>query len=417
MKILILNQAFYPDVVSTAQHAADLALKLAEQGHQVTVIASRHGYDDSERQFPAHECWKGITIHRFRSLRLGKQSRWRRALDFASFLIGCAARLMITPRHDVAIALTSPPLISFLATLFVQLKGGRLLFWVMDLNPDEAIAAGWLRERSWIARTLSSMLNRSLHQSAKVVVLDRFMKQRILDKGLPEDKLVVIPPWSHDDAVRYDERGRQVFRARHHLSDKFVVMYSGNHSPCHPLDTILAAALRLSSDARIAFCFVGGGSEFRKVQAFAERHQLANICCLPYQPLDELAAALSAADLHLVVMGEPFKGLVHPCKVYNILAIGKPFLYVGPAESHVVDLAAGLPNSGYVRIAQHGDVEATVLQIRESAAAGDHKTQGTTAALAYAFSSAAVLPKMVRLVESLDEPNALCDSEASQLTN
>ena len=41
MKILILNQAFYPDVVSTAQHAADLAVKLVEEGHEVTVIAGR----------------------------------------------------------------------------------------------------------------------------------------------------------------------------------------------------------------------------------------------------------------------------------------------------------------------------------------------------------------------------------------
>jgi len=417
MKILILNQAFYPDVVSTAQHAADLAVKLIEQGHEVTVIASRHGYDDRGLQFPAAECWQGIMIHRFRSLTLGKQSRWRRALNFASFLVGCAARLLITPRHDVVIALTSPPLISFLATLFVQVKGGRLLFWIMDLNPDEAIAAGWLRENSLAARGLSSMLNRSLHQSAKVIVLDRFMKRRILDKGLSEDKVAIIPPWAHDDAVRYDERGRQDFRDRHQLSDKFVVMYSGNHSPCHPLDTILAAVLRLASDPQVVFCFVGGGSEFRKVQAFAERHQLTNIYCLPYQPLDGLAASLSAADLHLVVMGDPFTGLVHPCKVYNILAIGKPFLYVGPAASHIVDIAAGMQNPGCVGIVQHGDIEAVVNLIGERAALSLGDTPDAPGDPASAFSSKAILPKMVGLVESLDETNALCNSEASQLTN
>jgi Glycosyltransferase len=417
MKILILNQAFYPDVVSTAQHAADLAVKLVEQGHEVTVLASRRGYDDPERQFPAYEDWKGIKIHRFRSLTLGKQAKWRRALNFASFLMGCAARLMIMPRHHVVIALTSPPLISFLATLFVHLKGGRLLFWVMDLNPDEAIAAGWLRESSIIARALSSMLNRSLHKSEKIVVLDRFMKQCILDKGIPESKVAIIPPWSHDDTVRYDERGRERFRARHHLSDKFVVMYSGNHSPCHPLDTLLAAALRLSADSRIAFSFVGGGSEFKKVQAFAESQQLKNILCLPYQPLDELAASLSAADMHLVVMGDQFKGLVHPCKIYNILAIGKPFLYIGPVESHIIDIAASIQNPFYARIVRHGDVEALVNHISERATVVSRETQEMTADLAYAFSMKAVLPRMIRLVESLDETNALCDSEASQLVN
>ena len=49
-------------------------------------------------------------------------------------------------------ALTSPPLISFLAALFVQLKGGKLFFWVMDLNPDEAFAAGWLKESTLVAK-------------------------------------------------------------------------------------------------------------------------------------------------------------------------------------------------------------------------------------------------------------------------
>src|SRR2546423_14448299 len=118
---------------------------------------------------------------------------------------------MIPPRPVALSVLPSPPLISFLASLFVRLKGGRLLFWVMDLNPDEAIAAGWLRENAFVARLLSSMLNHSLHKSAKVVVLDRFMKQRILHKGIPEDKISIIPPWSHNNAIRYDVRGRKAF--------------------------------------------------------------------------------------------------------------------------------------------------------------------------------------------------------------
>src|ERR1044071_3688627 len=148
MKILILNQAFYPDVVATAQHATDLALRLAQAGHQVSVVAGCRGDDNQELEFPARETWKGIRIRRVRALALGKKSKWRRALNFASFMLGCAFRLLATPRHDVVIALTSPPLISYLAPLFVRLKGGRLVFWVMDLNPDEAIAAGWLHEDS-----------------------------------------------------------------------------------------------------------------------------------------------------------------------------------------------------------------------------------------------------------------------------
>lgn len=72
MRILLLNQCFYPDIVSTAQHLTDLAVALAERGHSVTVVASRRGYDDPSIRFPAREEWKGITIVRIPSLALGK---------------------------------------------------------------------------------------------------------------------------------------------------------------------------------------------------------------------------------------------------------------------------------------------------------------------------------------------------------
>ena len=128
--------------------------------------------------------------------------------------------------------------------------------------------------------------------------------------------------------MKYDRRGREAFRAEHGLTDKFVVMYSGNHSPCHPLDTLLGAASELAGQPGIAFCFVGGGSEFGKVKAFASKHRLTNLVCLPYQPLDKLSASLSAADLHVIIMGDPFVGIVHPCKIYNILGVGSPVLYI-----------------------------------------------------------------------------------------
>ena len=129
----------------------------------------------------------------------------------------------------------------------MRLKGGNSVTWVMDLNPDEAIAAHWLREGSIVAKMLRKAQIYGFRGAQKVIVLDRFMQERIISKGIPRDKIRVISPWSHDDQIRYDVAGRAEFRAQHQLSDKFVVMYSGNHSPCHPLDTILEAAKRLAS--------------------------------------------------------------------------------------------------------------------------------------------------------------------------
>jgi colanic acid biosynthesis glycosyl transferase WcaI len=399
MKVLLLNQCFHPDVASTAQHLSDLAVTLAERGHDVTVLASRRGYDNPTVRFPRREMWRGIKIVRIPSLGLGKRAKWRRAADFGSYLFSCLLQLIVLPRYDLVVALTSPPLISYLGALFVRGKGGRFVFWVMDLNPDEAIVAGWLRTDSFVARTLERMLRYSLHQADTVIVLDKFMKKRIMSKGIAAEKIAVIRPWSHDDVVRYNPTGRQSFRERHGLADKYVVMYSGNHSPCHPLDTLLHAAEQLKTHPRISFCFVGGGSEFKKVQGFARDQGLANITCLPYQPLDQLSASLSSADLHVVVMGEPFVGIVHPCKIYNILMIGSPTLVIGPAESHIGDILRDVRCNGQARVVAHGDVHTVVEHLKKRATEAT-QPRGHNDVVADHVSKSTLIPQMIEIMES-----------------
>jgi len=142
MRVLLLNQTFYPDTVATAQYLTDAAEALYAEGHQVTVLTSARAYDDPERIFPSRETWRGIEIVRITPLAFGKTSRWRRAVDFGSYIVRCAAELALLGRYDVVVALTSPPLISVLGAIFAAARNARFVFWVMDLNPDEAIAAG-----------------------------------------------------------------------------------------------------------------------------------------------------------------------------------------------------------------------------------------------------------------------------------
>jgi len=396
MNILILNQAFYPDTVSTAQHASDLASALTEAGHEVTVVCSSRGYDDPNLCFPRQETWNKIKIIRLQSTGLGKGSKWRRFADFGTFIASCALRLCLLPRFDVVVAMTSPPLISFVAGLAVPRKARRLVFWSMDLNPDEAIAAGWLQEKSLVARLLSRMLLYSLRRADHIIALDRFMKERIQAKGIEAEKISIVPPWSHNDYVRFNPEGGEEFRKIHQISDKFVVMYSGNHSPCHPLDALLQAAERLADYDDIVFCFVGGGSEFSKVKSRALDRGLRNILCLPYQPREKLSGSLSAADLHVVVMGEQYVGIVHPCKIYNVLAVRRPFLYIGPTESHVRDITSLLSLGAYV--SSHGDVDGVVANILRATRSTEDVSLGV-ATVGKRFSKELVVPQMIWAIE------------------
>ncbi len=387
--------------MATGQYLSELAAALAERGHQVTVVTGRRAYDQPDKIFPASEDWRSVRIYRINSTRFGKTARWRRGADFASFIMNCCVRLLFLPRHDVVLALTTPPLISFIGAWRAKLWRAGFCYWVMDMNPDEAVAAGWLRADSFAGRMLERMSRFSFRRANRIIALDRFMRDRIIAKAIAPEKIAVIPPWSQDSDVRYDAAGREQFRKEHKMDGRFVVMYSGNHSPVHPLDTLMRTADLLRADSSILFCFVGGGSEFKRVQRWAGGGRRANVLCLPYQPLNGLSASLSAADAHAIVMGETMLGLVHPCKIYNILAVGAPVIYIGPQPSHVTEILDG-PAGGHPHArVQHGDAEVLAGQIRRlSAAAHDHR-RASPANAAAAHSKNILLPRMIAAIEGI----------------
>jgi hypothetical protein len=173
--------------------------------------------------------------------------------------------------------------------------------------------------------------------------------------------LQVIPPWPMEEALERVEHPQNPFRTEHGLEGKFVVMYSGNHSVAHPLDTLVKAALELKDDERIRFLFIGGGQGKYLVEQAIRDSGATNITSLPYQPIDRIKFSLSAADVHVVALGQDMVGIVHPCKFYGAMAIGKPFILLGPGESHVGDV---LEEHDCGWTIQHGDVAGAVSLLR-----------------------------------------------------
>jgi colanic acid biosynthesis glycosyl transferase WcaI len=283
VRVLLINQVFYPDPASTGQHLAGLAQALAKRGHEVTVLTGRRGYDDPAKTCPARETWRGIEIVRVASTGFGHGSKLGLALDFLTFLIAAKWSALLMRRADVVVTLTTPPLLSVLGAALAKWWGGRFIYWVMDLNPDEAVAVGWLDPASPLTDILEGFSRWSLRAADGVIALDGYMKERIVAKGIAPEKIVTVPIWMHGD-VRFDPKGREQFRRDHGLTDKFVVMYSGNHTPVHPLDTLVDAAALLRDEPRIHFCFVGGGTEWRKLRDRAQAESWPNTTFLGYQP-------------------------------------------------------------------------------------------------------------------------------------
>ena len=399
MRALLINQFFYPSSQSTGQHLSGLAEALTKRGYEVTVLTSRRSDHDPNRLYPARETWRGIQIIRVWNSHLGRKTRWRRAVDFLSFLLFASWRGLVLPGFDLVVTLTSPPLISVLGAVLARLWGARFIYWVMDLFPDEAVAIGWLREDAFMTRVMEKVSRWSLGQADCVIVLDDYMRDRLIGKGITPKKIASIPIWMHEE-VTFDSAGSQRFRRKHQLDDKYIVMYSGNHSPCHPLHTLVEAAKFLRNDPRLHFCFVGGGNEWDKLWSRARQEGWANTTFLGYQPFEELSASLSAADTQVVVMGDPFVGIIHPCKVYNFLAAQRPFIYVGPEKSHVMDL---IRDAGLKEVAasfRHGESRALAEELQRRAhAAREMPPAWPPSERINQWSETAILAKMVSVLD------------------
>lgn len=362
--LLIISQVYVPDPAAVGQQLADLAGEMVRRGWNVVVYTSARGYDDPHRRYQRREVIAGVDVRRLPLSSFGKSSITIRLLAGALFLTQAVLRSLFLPRLRLILVSTSPPFAGIGGTLLSWLRATPLVWWVMDLNPDQMVAAGKLSSSSLAVRVFEWMNRTTLSRARAVIALDRYMKKRLMRKGPYERKIHVVPPWPHDTILAAPTGALDSFRARHGLGAAFVVMYSGNHAIQHPLDTLLKAADRLADHRDLMFVFIGGGAGKQDVDRRV-REGAQNILSLPFQPLNALGESLAAANVHVVTMGDEVVGIVHPCKVYGALAVGRPVLFFGPAESHIGDIMAG--HDVGVRV-DHGDVDGAVAAIAKLAA-------------------------------------------------
>ena len=362
--VLVISQVYVPDPASVGQHMHDAAAELANRGHRTVVYAAARGYDDPSQKYPARETLDGVDVRRLPLSSFGKKSIKIRLLAQFIFLAQATVRGLFTRRLTGVLVSTSPPMASIAAVFIAKLRRVPIVFWAMDLNPDQMIAMGHITEHSLPARVFNYLNRRLLNNSTAVVALDRFMLERLNKKVEVTDRTDVFPPWPHEDSVEPVAHADNTFRHEHGLDDKFVVMYSGNHSPANPIKTVIDAAKKLADRDDIVFMFIGGGLQKEEVEA-AIADGCTNIRSLPYQPLETLRYSLSAADVHVVTVGDDVVGIVHPCKIYGAMAVARPVLTFGPERCHLSDLVERYDIGRHI---PHGEVDAAVEAITNLAA-------------------------------------------------
>lgn len=341
VRLIILNQFFYPDHSATSQLMTDLAESLVEQGVEVTALAGRGRYNGGEKFAPS-EVHQGVRIERAWATGFGKESAIKRLSDYLSFYLGASWKLLRLPRHDVVMALTTPPLVGLIALLVGRLRGMRVVALVQDVYPDVAVSLGALSAHNPATRFLDYLSRFMLRKSDRIVVLGECMRERIVSKvgGDISQRIDVIHNWADGTEIKPLDSAENSFAAEQNLNDKFVVLFSGNLGRVNEFSTVLDAALTLRDRSDILFLFIGEGAKAADIEQFVEEHNLSNIRMLPYQPRANLRQSLAAGHVSLVTLADGLAGLSVPSKTYGILAAGRPILFVGDNRSCVARIVA-----------------------------------------------------------------------------
>jgi glycosyltransferase involved in cell wall biosynthesis len=248
-----------------------------------------------------------------------------RLASFTAFTVAASVAGALQQRPDVVFASSTPLTIGVAGLLTARLKRAPFVFEIRDLWPAVPVALGALK--SGPAIETAEWLERRLYNGAeRVVVLSEGSRAELERRGIPEEKLVLIPNAADLDVFRPDvvDEG---FRAQHGLEGRFVALYAGAMGRANGLDQLVDAAdaLRRWGDTRVMIAAVGDGGERPRLEERARELGLENLLFLPAVPKEQLAGIVGAAEVTLTIFApHPILETNSPNKFFDSLAAGKP---------------------------------------------------------------------------------------------
>ena len=324
MRILLLNQFFWPDSAATSQLLTDLAQDLSEQGHKVDVICGGSYAATSDSDNPSVSHVPSLSIHRISSVRFSRGALGRIA-SYLSFYIGATWRAFTVTKPDVVLTLTTPPLLSLIGALLHVLRGPHFYIWEMDMYPDVAVDLGYIQAGSLLHKITGALSDWARKHANGIIALGECMRARLVAHGVDCGKIHTIHNWA-------DSRQISVIPQRPR-DGTMQIVYSGNLGLAHDIDTIANAMRRLNDDDRFRFTFIGAGRRRDELASLLEKYDIRSATMRAYVPRADLSVTLAQGDIGLVTQRDDCCGTVVPSKVYGLMAAGRPILFIGPAAA------------------------------------------------------------------------------------
>lgn len=127
--------------------------------------------------------------------------------------------------------------------------------------------------------------------------------------------------------------------------ERVTLQYAGNLGRVQGLMEFLDCVNDANND-NLNIDFWGTGAMESKMVDFIESHKLSNTRMCGKFTRSQQNEVVASCDICLITLGEGMYGLGVPSKSYNIMAAGKPILYIGPHHSEL-DLLIKEHNIGW----------------------------------------------------------------------
>src|SRR5579863_2758793 len=173
---------------------AQTVVQALSQKHDVTVLCGRPSYDPTERR--PWRLFQSEQAGRVRILRVGSSDYPRtemkkRVFNYLSYVALAVPRVLFL-RCDVVLAMTDPPFEGIVGAIVSLLKRKPYVYNIRDMYPDMAVG-GSIVKPGLLARVWEKLHRWALRHATRVIVLGEDMKARIAAKGVPPERIRIVP--------------------------------------------------------------------------------------------------------------------------------------------------------------------------------------------------------------------------------
>lgn len=347
MNILFLTQYFPPETGAPQNRLYDLAIKLQEQGDQVTVLTAFPNYPKYKifpgygGKFWSRENMDGMNIHRSWIFVSERRSIYFRLLNYFSFTFSSLITgLFRTGKTDIIFCESPPLFLGWTAVILKWWKGARLVFNVSDLWPESAVKLGLVTNKQVIG--ISYWLEHWIYRHADLISGQTQGIVEDIRKRFSAKPIFWLP--NGVDASNLESRitDRDWRKEQGFSPNDLLVYFGGLFGYAQGLDCIIQAANRLKDDSKIKFVLVGDGPEKERLIEMKNQLQLTNVYFIDSVPKSAIVDVIRAIDIAIIPLKklDLFLGAI-PSKIFEILYLEKPILLGinGEAKDLFIDQA------------------------------------------------------------------------------